>query len=225
MTTDDRELTPAQEDAVRRRLAAARHTEPLPDAVAERLDRVLGSLADERRTTPTASSTPGAPVADLAARRRRTRATQLLVAAVAIVAVGFGFGQLTGQMGSDDSADSAAGGSSSDSRMPEGALDEPKGTDPTSRQPSTFLSDLALVTRDRFDSDVAAARDTESAASSLSVRKACLDPGPGEQAIAVRYAGKLATLVYRTPAGNLQKVDLYRCNPPGFVRSVEIPAP
>ena len=42
------ELSPAEEDAVRRHLAAARHTEPMPDAVAERLDRVLVGLADER---------------------------------------------------------------------------------------------------------------------------------------------------------------------------------
>ena len=40
-------LTPAQEEEVRRLLAEARHTEPMPPDVVARLDRVLDDLADE----------------------------------------------------------------------------------------------------------------------------------------------------------------------------------
>ena len=42
----DPELTPTEEQ-VRRLLADARHTEPMPDDVAARLDGVLADLPDE----------------------------------------------------------------------------------------------------------------------------------------------------------------------------------
>ena len=99
------ELTPAEEDAVRRHLAAARHTEPMPDAVAERLDRVLVGLADERTRPVSQPAVP--PVTDLAARRRRRRGVQLLVAAAAVVVAGVGISQLPGP-GSDDAGGDAA---------------------------------------------------------------------------------------------------------------------
>ena len=47
MTDHDGELTPEQEAEVRRLLADARHTEPMPDAVVARLDRVLADLHPE----------------------------------------------------------------------------------------------------------------------------------------------------------------------------------
>ena len=76
-------LTPEQE-TVRRLLADARHAEPMPDDVVDRLDRVLAGLAagspDELEPPPAAAA-----VVSLASRRRR-RAATLLVAAAAVVA-------------------------------------------------------------------------------------------------------------------------------------------
>ena len=81
----DPDLTPPEEQ-VRRLLADARHDEPMPDDVADRLDRVLADLQDESRRTP-------API-DLAARRRRRIARNVLVAAAAVVVVGVGISRV-----------------------------------------------------------------------------------------------------------------------------------
>ena len=94
----DQELTPEQEEHVRRLLADARHTEPAPDAVVARLDKVLAGLADE----PARS----ADVVHLAHRRRR--AATLLVAAAAVVVVGVGLGQVLPHGGGSEDAESTA---------------------------------------------------------------------------------------------------------------------
>ncbi|CUR55051.1 conserved hypothetical protein [metagenome] len=217
--TPEPELTPAQEDAVRRRLAAVRHTDPIPAEVSARLDRVLAGLADERLPAPL-----GDPADELSARRRRRRVTQLLVAAVAVVAVGFGFGQLGGRLGSgDDSGDASSAGAESADRDGVQPQDSSGGGDEPTDGAGT-LSRLAIVSRDRLEKDALSSR-SEAYSFDAATRKACLEPGPDELSVAVVYQGKLATLVYRQPANDLQKVDLYRCDPPDFVRSVQIPAP
>ena len=81
-------LDPAQDERIRRLLADARHTEPMPEAVVARLDRVLAGLSDDRtERADRADRADRAEVVDLMARRRRT-VGQLLVAAAAVVAVG-----------------------------------------------------------------------------------------------------------------------------------------
>jgi hypothetical protein len=103
-----------REEQVRRLLADARHTEPLPDDVAARLDAVLGELAADATDTPDRIAPGRAPAADqLAAARRRRNVRTWLVAAAAVVAVGIGIGQL--DLGSGGADDSAAGGSAADS--------------------------------------------------------------------------------------------------------------
>src|SRR5688500_8307111 len=98
-------LTPEQEE-VRRLLADARHSAPMPDDVANRLDTVLAELAegspDELEATP-APASAGGVVVSLASRRRR-RAATALVAAAAAVAVGIGLGQVVGNGGSPENA-------------------------------------------------------------------------------------------------------------------------
>lgn len=99
-----------QHDDVRRLLADARHDEPIPTDVADRLDRVLAGLAAGGTPTDDEPVTGRAPVVDLAAQRRRSRARNLLVAAAAVVAVGVGIAQLDLDMsGSGDGAGSSAG--------------------------------------------------------------------------------------------------------------------
>ncbi|MDR6174261.1 hypothetical protein QE364_000758 [Nocardioides zeae] len=96
-TGPDPVLDPATAAAVRRLLAEARHDEPVPPAVAARLDATLAGLRAERggSTAPVAPPAlpprPGgdAPI-DLAAQRRRRRGSLLLAAAAAVVVVGVG---------------------------------------------------------------------------------------------------------------------------------------
>ncbi|GGO73810.1 hypothetical protein [Nocardioides deserti] len=93
MTRPDTEPRPdPREEEVRRRLADARHVEPLPVDVATRLDRVLAQLAEGE---PLPSS-----VDELSVRRRR-RAAGLLAAAAAVTVVGLGLGQVLPGAGSD----------------------------------------------------------------------------------------------------------------------------
>ncbi|HYF73598.1 MAG TPA: hypothetical protein VD864_12300 [Nocardioides sp.] len=102
------ELTPAEEQ-VRRLLADARHTEPMPDDVAARLDRVLSGLAGERRDAEIADRSV-AVATDLAAARRRRTARNLLIAAAAVVAIGVGLdsADLTVSGGEDSMSSGAA---------------------------------------------------------------------------------------------------------------------
>src|SRR5690242_14743383 len=92
-------LDPAQDERIRRLLADARHTDPMPEAVVARLDRVLAGLSDDRT-----ERAERAEVVDLMARRRRT-VGQLLVAAAAVVAVGFGITQVLPDLGGGSGGD------------------------------------------------------------------------------------------------------------------------
>lgn len=97
MTRPDTEPRPdPREEEVRRRLADARHVEPLPVDVATRLDRVLAQLAEGE---PLPSS-----VDELSVRRRR-RAAGLLAAAAAVTVVGLGLGQVLPGAGNDAGSD------------------------------------------------------------------------------------------------------------------------
>lgn len=81
------DLTPAQTEAVRRALRAARHEAPLPDAVAARLDDRLAELVNETfGGEPAAYST----VVPIDRFRRRNRRMTLLVAAAAATVIGVG---------------------------------------------------------------------------------------------------------------------------------------
>lgn len=91
----ERELNPRQQEEVRRLLAEARHTEPMPEDVATRIDDVLEGLSSERSAAPIdvvdsagapQTHVPAASGDELGARRRRRLATGLLAAAAVIVA-------------------------------------------------------------------------------------------------------------------------------------------
>ena len=229
------ELTPDEQE-VRRLLADARHTGPMPTDVADRLDRVLSGLAQDspepRLDSPAA---PVAPVVQLAARRRR-RAASLLVAAAAVVAVGIGLGQVVGGPGSTPSADRALSGGSAEEQG--GDSDAPA----TARQdPSdglTFdhlLGQTARVRPRHFPTDVRAARGSLARRETSAQSDKSLTPaaGPGcsladwgaGTLVPVRYGGERAALVFRAVTGDSQVVDLFRCGRPEVLRSITLPAP
>lgn len=115
------ELTPEQESQVRRLLAEARHDEPIPAEVGERLDRVLAGLTRDEPGAPGV-----APVVDLAARRRRRNAAAVLAGAAAVIVAGFAIGQVI-DVGSDDAGSSASDGAVS--------ADREAGSDQAARSP------------------------------------------------------------------------------------------
>jgi hypothetical protein len=230
-------LDPAQDERIRRLLADARHTEPMPEAVVARLDRVLAGLSDER--TERADRADRAEVVDLMARRRRT-VGQLLVAAAAVVAVGFGITQvlpaLGGGSGGDAqettaggaAADSAEGGDGEGSRLvsPESAPEAP--SDGTTSGPA---KSTIRIRSDEFGPDVRRARNQladESAQALVEYpAEGCLAVSvePGSEVVATTYDAAPAALVLRPPSGDVQVVDLYLCGDLEPLRSITLTAP
>lgn len=102
-------LTPAQDAAVRRALAAAGGPEPMPEEVVARLDTVIASLAADRTGAPDISHPEDHRVLPLDpfARHRRVRARYLLAAAAVVVAGAVGAGVVTDRGASDDALTAA----------------------------------------------------------------------------------------------------------------------
>jgi hypothetical protein len=226
--SDERELTSAEEERVRRLLAEARVDAPIPEDVAARLERVLAQLGE-------GEPGPDAHVVALASRRRR-KVTALLVAATAVVAVGVGIGQVVPraeQSDSSASSDAGAGG---------GNADDLEGTAPD----ATVKRDAALfdlvdgvprVRATRFADDVARVaelRTTKDADGSgrpgalqgeaESTAPVVCDPaawGRGRLQV-VRYDGQAAVLAFRPPMGDAQVVDLLQCGTGEVLRSVTL---
>jgi len=126
-TTREPLLDPEDDARIRRLLAEARHTEPVPAPVAARLDRVLADLSARRAAESAQDDRAAAEVVDLAARRRRT-AGRLLIAAAAVVVAGVGVGHVLGSQGggSDTAAEEAT--SQTDADAPAAASGESGGS-------------------------------------------------------------------------------------------------
>ncbi len=238
--TDDARLTPAEDQEVRRLLAEARHAEPAPADVVDRLDRVLAGLVrgDDGAT---------ATVTEIASRRRRRRVTSLLAAAAAVVAVGFGLAQVVGVQGeSADTASSAqpartdAKDAPNDSILPEAAGDALAAA-PT---PSYALRRAVTIDSDAFSTEVTRLRqrtaldavngslsyDTSSSpeTGAATARVPQFDCAPADWGqgvfVPVRYDGDPGVLVFRRATGDTQVVDLFQCGSADVVRSISLPA-
>ncbi len=228
-------LDPAQDERIRRLLADARHTEPMPDAVVARLDRVLSGLSEDR--TERAERADHAEVVDLMARRRRT-VGQLLVAAAAVVAVGFGITQVLPDLGGGsggDAQEATAGGAAADSAdggdqgsrlvSPESAPEAPSDDATSGAAKSTFR-----IRSDEFGPDVRRARNELEGGSAALLEypaEGCLAVSvePGSEVVATTYDAAPAALVLRPPSGDVQVVDLYLCGDLEPRRSITLTAP
>jgi hypothetical protein len=243
MPDQEPDLTPEQEQEVRRLLADARHDEPMPTEVAARLDRVLSDLAAE----------PGGGVSDeeqaasvvaLASRRRR-RVTSVLVAAAAVVAIGVGLGQLT-DLGGSSSSDSAAersttsadsartgagsGAAKEDSPQPStnglasGAAPQMAFGNPVRIRPDHFSADVA---RARHLSDKSASYDARDL-DSLETAGGKIDCTPADWGsgtfVPVIYDGHPGVLAFRPVNGDTQVADLFGCGSSKVLRSITLPA-
>lgn len=227
------ELSP-QEEQVRRLLAEARHDEPMPDDVADRLDRVLADLRSP-------GSPPGA--ADLAAaRRRRTRGVLVLAAAAAVV-VGVGISRVDLSGSSDDSASGGsadAGASRAEDRaeVPQDAsgdlsaqsldrlLDAGAAAGPPRfRSGSSFDRQIQrYAERQRLSKDLADGLGAPNLVEGYSAAvDVCTDPAWGKGVrVPARYDHERAVLVVRPVREGERVVDLYLCGGDEPVRSTTV---
>ncbi|MGL5826375.1 MAG: hypothetical protein ACRCYU_16425 [Nocardioides sp.] len=219
------QLSPAQTESVRRLLAHARVTDPMPTEVQTQLDDVLRELAADRSTAP-----PRKPVVTELATRRRRRARALLVAAAAVTVIGVGGPRWVNlpawdstaakNLGSGESArsvDQGSGEQGSGEQGRAGAADAP--TDSANRPKpdgGTRLPPRPRVRPDRFAQDAAEARDRAAspAFDAMTVDPGCLPATDrarlGEQ-IPVRYSGREAVLVLSNGPDGTQTAELYLC--------------
>jgi len=233
--SDDRRDLPPEQDAVRRLLAEARHDEPVPPAVAARLDAVLAELTAERRETRTT-----APVVDLAARRRRGAGVGLLAAAAVVVA-GVGIGQVIDRSGSMDGDNGSATSSESFDRGDAGGsgegdagADAGAGQDEApaaedSRRGATASDGAPEVSTDSLRRDLRAAllsaasltaAPEPEAEAACAVAEAVLGDGTR---VPITLDGRPALAVYAVPQGGRQQVDVYLCSTAGPAERVWLP--
>lgn len=232
----EEQLSP-RDDEVRRLLADARHTGPMPDEVVARLDGVLADLAAEPARVR--------PVTDLATRRRRV--TQLLVAAAAVVVVGVGIQQVVGPTtGSDDSPASSRAESAQRDEKPADADDgggapetTSSGAEESAPVPQAGYDSLVTLRPEHFTDDVTDARavratkdlarlplDESDSMAFLAAGVACRADAWGQGTfVPVQYGRSPGVLVFRRALGDSQVADLFLCGSAEPTRSVTLPAP
>ncbi len=243
--------TPAEEAAVRRLLAGARETGPVPDDVATRLDATLAGLVEERAgavPSPEPEALPDGVVP--LTPRRRLRAGLLLGAAAAVITGGLVLGQVTADQDARPAADSGAEADrpsvarSGDDQLSTGAdkaeaEDQEPGdggvVDGGGAVPGTPVDETVAVIRpDRLLADVRRVRraelpDPESGSyAALTVRLPsdfrCKPVARGRGLlVGVEYDGRNALLVFRPPMGDSQVAEILQCGTGEVLRSTTLP--
>jgi hypothetical protein len=212
--TDD-ELTPAQEQRVRRLLAEARHDEPVPDDVAARLDDVLARLAAERAGSDHGATAP----VDLAAhaRRRRRLGAGLLVAAAAVVAGGVAVPSLLGGSAdmASESTDSADEDSAGQDSAAGGEAEPAPATDVPTVRADAFRPDAARLASDpRFAARRNGAVEAPPPPAGWCEPRPAWTAGGAARLLPVRYADDATAsgwLVLRRDAGGARVAELFLC--------------
>ena len=219
------ELSPEDEQRVRRLLADAGGTTTLPEDVVTRLDEVLLGLQAERAGSPT-------PADDLAARRRR-RWTKVLVAAATVAVVGVGVGNIVNDGTTGGSSDSAADmavegqGEAGAEAAPDGGSLVREGPEanrrplldaaPTSSLPRVRTGSATVDAQRIHDMSLRSAfsKQPEADGANDADRKAagCDLPATtrGERLVAVRLEGRRATLVFRAKEDGERRAEVYSC--------------
>ncbi len=134
-----------ESEAVRRLLASARHDEPTPAEVVDRLDDALAALVAERADS-------AAPVIDLSARRRRRVGAGILAAAAACALVaGVGPTLVNSGSDSDESTANSAAEQSSDAEDAAGPAQDDRPMAEAEPTPAPAPDDSEALTRKRDD--------------------------------------------------------------------------
>jgi hypothetical protein len=213
-------------DEIRRLLADARHTEPVPGDVAARLDRVLADLAASRSQTP---SSEAAPVVSLSAHRRR-RAAGLLVAAAAIVVGGVAVAQQlphgtsSSETTSGTAADRAPTTNGGDSGLPSNS----PATQPQLGSKGALVRQGRIVVRPQhFSADALAGRRLVATKAPFAEHQdessLCIAAPAHSLLLRAVYQHAPAVLVYHRAAGSTQVVDLFVCGSARPLKSVTLP--
>ncbi len=233
---DDLQADPDAE-AVRRLLADARHTDPMPADVVDRMDAVLTDLAAGPGESGEPADAPVDPVVVSLAAQRRRRAAGLLVAAAAIVVGGVVLAQHP--LGTSSQSTASAGGRAADSSElgNVGGRNQPKSTPGSDRldlsaDSATIRHGRLFVRPRHFTADALAARRVLAkkaplpAYSSLSRSgSSCVGSGVRGELVRATYRQSRATLVFHAPGSGSQVVDLYLCGSSRPVRSATLPSP
>jgi hypothetical protein len=224
---------PSEEDEtpelaeVRRLLADARHDEPMPADVAERMGRVITGLGDE---SAVARSEPTAAVIPISGARRR-RAAGLLVAAAAIVVGGVVFQNVHLSSSGESSPSSAAaedsggeqsfdsGNTGHSGPQVQQTPDPTKAVSPVKVHPRRFASDAIMARRELKGVSYSANLDTAARAAG------CIDVPRRAHVVPATYKHAPAALVFQRPRGGTQVVDLYVCPSPEPIRSTTLSVP
>lgn len=222
---------------VRRLLADARHTEPMPDDVAARMDRVIARLGDESPAAAPAPSAAGT-VIPIAAHRRR-RAAALLAAAAAIVVGGVVVSQVVHPSSSSSTASEAPAAGSYDKDSAKGqdlhGNQSLSGGDQT-QSPGPGGTEIrhgrVVVRPQYFAYDALRGRrlltshpEHAKTADQLDRLQVCGVLTKRAHAVPAEYEKAPAALLYRRPRGGSQIVDLVVCGSDRPIRSATLPAP
>lgn len=249
MTTDDDRpaapLPPEQEARVRRLLAEARATGPVPADVARRIDDLIAGLAAERAAASPVD-TPG-NVRPLV-RTRRHRLVAVLGAAAAVVVFGLAIGTFF-QSGEDaaneaapadtgavDRGDAASADDDSAAReeapeveaTPQDAMPSEEVTlstdQPAARLYSRHLAHhLGELQHRVLPQPITADYSRATITAPANFPCASADWGRGVL-VAVRYDGKPALVAFREPMGRSQVAEVLQCGTGEVLRSVTLPA-
>ena len=235
-------------------LSDARHDGPVPPEVAARLDEVLAGLHADARSGDTdspapvtdddAAAEPERPATVVPLRRRPARLSRYVLAAAAVLAIGYGTTQVIGNTvrsggesdsagsSSDAGADTKAERGASSGDAPSAAEDAPP---PTAAAPLEELGIKGLVPLEpgSLDQDLyalgsTAEQDATALRSARRLSGACgpRTPVAGSRTLAAAYDGRPTLVVYLPPEGGSQRVDLYLCDtekPRRPFRSVTLP--
>ena len=226
-------------------LADARHEGPVPPEVAARLDETLAGLHADAGTpaTETPDTTPDEPErpATVVPLRRRARLSRYLLAAAAVLAIGYGTTEVIGgTMGSSGDSDSGASGAGSmaDSKAESGGSSGQAPSAADSPPPPTALAELGVeglepirpgtLDEDLSALDSSAEKDATALRSARRLSEDCgpRTPVPGSRTLAAAYDGRPTLVVYLPAEGGSQRVDLYLCDtakPRKAFRSVTLP--
>ena len=236
------ELAPEQEIEVRRLLADARHHEPIPTDVADRLDTVLSGLTRDEPGSPGV-----APVIDLGARRRRRNAAALLAGAAAVIVAGFVGGQVIDVGSSDDDQATAGSGAAADrdasldsaekgpleseaSGGGESPTDSPDAPAPASGPDPVFQLRSTHLAKDVRDQLTAYSASGDSAGESSAFAEVGCPPMPAANKFGLGdlfpalYDNSPAVLALRPPANGEQQADVLDCTTANVLASVTVPS-
>lgn len=238
--------SPEEEARLRRLLAEARETEPMPPDVVARLEAALGELSTEPGE---AAAAGGAQVVRFH-RRRRTVAGIFAAAAVVVVA-GVGIGQVVSGGGTDETADSAQvdrdtalleedmARAEEPSVADEAAPEEAEAQSLSAGEPEIRMvdSDAPVIRRRHLQRDVLDVRrdlPDDVAAYWSRPESVLLSPSGFECSsadwghgvlIGVRYARQHAVLAFREPTEQHQVAEVLQCGTADPLRSVTLSAP